>query len=381
MIEQAETATAPALAAVQSWLKERIWLGGWWIGGRAVVLTTALVVHAIGPRGYLKYDEHAHVLGILSAWDGRWYRMVASDGYLLVPGRQSDPAFFPLYPLLLRGGHALHLGYATAGLVISNLALLAAMLACYALTSELLGGKLARRATIYVAVFPLGYVFSMSYPESVALWVIALAGLAALRGRWKTAALCAAAAALARPEGVLVALPIAAAAWRRRRSLSATERGLALGAVVAPLAALASYPLYLARVLNDPLAWSRAEHAWGRHFTPLGFVSAFEHLPAAVGQSAWAVRDFVALLVYLSLLGLAWRAGASRSWIIAALVLVTLPVFSGTFDAIGRFGLLALPLFWGLAHLGRTRRVDVAIRGIFIALLIAATATIPFVFP
>ena len=40
----------------------------------------------------------------------------------------------------------------------------------------------------FLAIFPFGYVFSMAYPESVVLAAIALAGVAALRGRWGLAA-------------------------------------------------------------------------------------------------------------------------------------------------------------------------------------------------
>jgi len=357
------------------------WLVGWWAAGRAVVLVSALAVYAFGPVGYLRAALRGHPLGLLGAWDGRWYRMVAEYGYLLVPGRQSDPAFFPLYPLLLAGSHELGIGYDAAGILLSNLALLVALSVLYALTRELLGEAHARRATTYAAIFPLGYAFSMMYPESVVLALVAGAGLAALRGRWLLAAACAGGAALARPEGIFVALPLAGIAWRQWRLLSPPRRGLALGAVAAPAAALASFPLYLDRVLHDPLAWSRAEHAWGRRFTPLGIVRAFELLPAQVERSGWVLRDVVALALYLVLLVLARRAAAPWTWLAAGAAIVVLPAFSASFMSIGRFGLLAPPVFWGLAELGREPRRDRAIRAVSLALLVLATVTVPFVFP
>lgn len=362
-------------------IREHAWIAAWWAGGRALVLTTALAVDAFGPRGFLRHDERVDAFGILNAWDGRWYRMIASDGYLLVPGRQSDPAFFPLYPLLLRGAHALGIGYQASGLLISNLALLVALVAFEALTRELFGPTLARRATVYVAIFPLGYVFSMSYPQSLVLAAIALAGLAATRGRWHVAAACAAAATLARPEGLFVALPIAVYAWRRRHGATPLERGLALGAVIAPVAALASYPLYLGGVLHDPLAWNRAQQAWGRRFSPTGFVSAAMRLPHTLTQNPWLTRDVVCLVVYAALLVAARRAGTPLPWLVAGAAVVVLPVFSGSIDSIGRFGLLAPPLFWGLAWVGRGHRADLAVRAASVALLVAATVTVPFVFP
>src|SRR5581483_2088539 len=198
-----------------------------------------------------------------------------------------------------------------------------------ALTRELLGAPLAERATVYLAIFPFGYVFSMAYPESVVLAAIALAGLAALRDRWGLAAVYAAAATLARPEGAFVALPLLAVALRRRRRLSVTGRGLAFGAVAAPAGALASFSLYLDRVTHDPFAWSRAEREWGRHFSPLGIVHSVANLGAAVAGNAWVLRDVVAVCVYLVFLVLAARAGAPRAWLAAGVAILMLPLFSG----------------------------------------------------
>src|SRR5205823_530474 len=107
-------------------------------------------------------------------------------------------------------------------------------------------------------------------------------------GRWWLAAGCAAAATLARPEGAFVALPLLAIAWRQRSELSPVGRGLAAAAVASPAVALASFSLYLSRVVGDPLAWSKAQRAWGRHFTPLGVWHAFVDLGHDYGKSAWS---------------------------------------------------------------------------------------------
>jgi hypothetical protein len=244
-----------------------------------------------------------------------------------------------------------------------------------------LGAALARRATIYLAIFPLGYVFSMTYPESIVLAAISLAALAAARRRWSTAMICAAVASLTRPEGLVILLPILISAYRRNSSASQLSRGVALAAVLAPIAALASFPAYLGAVLHDPFAWNSAEHAWGRHFSPLGFVHAITGTPNLISHDPWLIRDVVCFVLYLGLLEAARRAGTPRAWLIGGLIVVILPVFSGAFTAIGRFGLLVPPIFWGLAWHGRNLNADRAIRVASLALLIAATFTIPYVFP
>jgi hypothetical protein len=343
------------------------WLLGWWAVGRLVAIATAL---ALKPTVWT-----------LDRWDGHWYRMVARGGYLLIPGRQSDPAFFPLYPILLRGVHALGVGWGIAGPLLSNAALLLGLCLFYALTREIFSEPLARRSTTYLAIFPLGYVFSMAYPESVVLVLLTAAPLAALRRRWWLAAVCAGAAALARPEGLFLLLPLASIAWRQRHSLTPARRGAALAAVLAPPAALASYSLYLDNVLHDPLAWSQAERAWGREFRLTGFFTAFAHLPSALGHHPWLVRDVVCFFLYLALLYAAWRVGTPRAWLAAAAAVVILPVFTGAFDSVGRFGLLAPPIFWGLAGLTKDARAERLVRVLSLALLVVGTASLAYVFP
>lgn len=343
------------------------WLVGWWAAGRAIALATAL---AVKPTFWS-----------LDRWDGNWYRMVARGGYLLVPGRQSDPAFFPLYPIMLRVVHAVGVGWGIAGPLLSNLAFLLGLLLFYWLSREMFSETLARRATTYLAIFPLGYVFSMTYPESVVLVFLAAAPLAALRRRWWLAAACAGAAALARPEGLFLAFPLADIAWRQRETLSPSRRGAALAAVLAPVAAIASYSLYLATVLHDPLAWSQAERVWGRQFRVSGAYDAFAHLAVAVGHNAWLVRDVVFFFVYLGLLYAAHRVGTPLAWLAAGTAVVVLPLFTGAFDSIGRFGLLAPPLFWGLAGLTRSESSERLVRFASVVLLVLGTASLAYVFP
>jgi Gpi18-like mannosyltransferase len=40
-------------------------------------------------------------------WDSGWYRQIAMEGYSYVVGRQSTVAFFPAYPLVVRGARLL----------------------------------------------------------------------------------------------------------------------------------------------------------------------------------------------------------------------------------------------------------------------------------
>jgi hypothetical protein len=354
----------------RAWSFERRWIVAWWVAGRVLVFSTAAVVGTFGPRGFAGHAERTHPLGVLAAWDGRWYRTVAENGYLLEPGRQSDPAFFPLFPLLVRAGHAVGLGYSAAGILISNLAFLVALFLFEALTRELLGAEIATRATSLLAVFPLAFVFSLAYPESLVLALMTGAALAAYRGRWWIAAAALAAATLTRPEAVFVSLALLPLAWRARS-------GIALGAILAPLAAVGSFALYLGLTLHDPFAWTDAERAWGRRFEPLGLVRAVDHVPREFAANGAVVRDIVCFAAYLVFLAIAYRRGVPRLWVLGGVLVVVLPTFSGSFYSIGRFGMLAPAVVWGAALCLRSRAVYAASA----ALMVAGVATLPLFFP
>jgi hypothetical protein len=367
---------------VGAWLAKRKEILAWWAGSRLLVLGTALVVHWLRmPRGYFGRAVFNRPFGILEAWDGRWYRMVAEHGYMLVPHLQSDPAFFPLYPLALKVLSHTGLSLGTAGLLLSNACFLAALLAFDALGREVVGGDVARRATMLLAVFPLSYVCSMIYPESLLLLSTSLAVLFALRRRWIACMVATAIAALVRPEGAFVLLPIAAIVIHRWKVLDAPERGRAVGAMLTAPAAVIAYPIYLGWSLRDPLAWTKAQEAWGRAFQPFGGVLAIRRLPHEFATQVWPYRDLAACLILVALLAVARRRGVPLAWVVAGLVLVLLPLESGSFQSDARFGFAALAVYWGLASLcDRGWRFRAAMTAC-VGLLVAATATIPLAFP
>lgn len=375
-------ARAPIRPPALGWLAGRRTLVLWWLYSRGVVLVAALVLHFLrAPRGYFRAAVFAHPFGALEAWDGVWYRQIAERGYLLIPGRQSDPAFFPFYPVLLRLAGAAGLPLGVAGLLLSNAFFLGALLAFDAFGSRIVGSSLARRATLLLAVFPMGYVFSMVYPESLALLAFALVGLLSVEGRWLSCAAAAAVAALARPEGVLLFLPIAGCLLSRWGDSGPQARGRGVAAVLAAPAAAISFPLYLGWTLRNPLAWSEAQQAWGRSFRVTGVWHSLAGVGAQLGRHPWAARDIGFCLFTLLLLGLAWRAGAPLGWTVLGALLVLLPLGSGSFQSDARFGLLALPAYWGLASVTRTRWTFRSIVVFSAALLAAAVLTLPLIFP
>jgi hypothetical protein len=354
----------------------------WVAASRLVVLGSFLALFAAGPIGLVGPRFYEWPLQLLGAWDGVWYGRVAAHGYLLIPGRQSDPAFFPLFPILMRGLHAAGLPLPLAGALIANAAFLVAVPAFHRLGRRLLPEPTALRGAVFLAIAPMGYVFSMGYPESLLLLLCVLALLAALDDRWLLAALLAGLAALARPEGALLAVVLGGIAWRSRDSLDSAARGRALAAVLAAPAAVIAFMGYLQWSLGDMHAWSQAEEPWGRSFGLDGPFRAVVHLPRMVSLRPLLARDIVLLVLEAVLLVLAAkRTSLPREWIWAGALVLVLPVFSGTFESAGRFSMMALPCYWGAGALELSPRRERAVRVLCLTALAAGVLSVPFIWP
>jgi len=98
-------------------------------------------------------------MGLWSHWDGEHYVALAAGGYLQPPEHVS-PAFFPLYPLLMRSFAELFGGPVTWGTLsawgplISLAALPFALFFVYRIAEEHWDAGVARGAVLALALFP-----------------------------------------------------------------------------------------------------------------------------------------------------------------------------------------------------------------------------------
>ena len=194
-------------------------------------------------------------------WDGHWFALIAQEGYFEKP----TTAFFPLYPLLLRGGSWLLAGQIElAGVVIANIALLGALVLLYQLIQLDFPRAVARRTILYLALFPTAYYLGAVYSESLFLLLSVGSLYAARRDRWWVAGALGFLAALTRSQGILLVLPLAIMflrqqGWRPRR-----WRANPIGIALVP-AGLLTYMVYLRRLWNDPLIMVSAQKGWDRY--------------------------------------------------------------------------------------------------------------------
>jgi hypothetical protein len=178
------------------------------------------------------------------AWDGGWYRDIAAHTYGGVP--REGLRFFPLLPLL---GNRLG-GSGVAVVSVANVAALAYAEGICRLTSAELSDEAGQRAAWLALLNPAAFVLVLAYAEApaaaLAVWTLYLLR----RRQWWWAAALAFLGGLARPIGLLLAIPALLEAVRGRRAARDTlARVVAVAA--APLGCL-SYLVWCGVTRGDP---------------------------------------------------------------------------------------------------------------------------------
>lgn len=141
-------------------------------------------------------------------WDAGWYRHIATFGYVNEPvglAGQRNLAFYPAYPLAMKLASLVGLEPLAAGILVSNLALLAALVLLHRMVRERFGADAASRCVLLLSVFPFSFYFSAVYSESLFLLLAVAALFLGERGRWAGASVCALLCGATRAPGLALA--------------------------------------------------------------------------------------------------------------------------------------------------------------------------------
>jgi hypothetical protein len=295
-----------------------------------------------------------------SRWDAGWYLSIARDGYEFTPGKPSRTAFFPLYPMLMRGVHSClgsktHASILLAGLLVSNLALIGALCYLYLLTRLEFDEATAARAVLYVLVFPMTFFFSAVYSESVFIAVVIASFYHARKGQWLLAGLFSALAALARSPGILLLAPLALEYLMQRgfqwRKIRLDVLSLSLG----PLA-LGGYALYLGERFGSSRAIIDAQSAWGGDPRwPWEMVWYFFKGPITVHVGgSQSIIDFSFVLVFLVLVAMT-AVRLRLCYGVYAVISYAFVTMWGSYASVPRYVTVIFPVFVFLALIGRNQ--------------------------
>lgn len=292
----------------------------------------------------------------LERQDALWFFRIAESGYHAGDG---SAAFFPLYPLLVRAVSVLTGGsMLAAGILVSNISFLGALLVLHSLTALEFSEGHARTTVLLVAIFPTSFFFLAPYSESTFLLLSVTAFWCARRDRWALAALAAALAAMTRSIGIVLAPALLVEAFQQHR-----EAGVPLlpraAAAVATLVGPLLYFLYWIVAFDDGLAPLQAQRTWQRVATfPLrtlidGLWAAYRY------GGVWLIDVLVVGVVLVCAVISWWRLRPGYAVYAAASLLVPLayPFPSRPLLSVPRFVAVIFPSFWILADLAERRRL------------------------
>jgi hypothetical protein len=320
------------------------WAAGLLLYG-VVTALSFMVTDRIGPSPSRLYEIWDH-------WDTGHYMRIANVGY--TADRPDTHAFFPLYPLLLRGVDWLLPGPTlVATLVLANALLLPALV------------MVADRTLLVLMAWPAAFFLSAGYNASLFLLLSVSLLLCLRRQAWWAAGLLGALASATRLAGVLLAIAFAVEYLRTRGWRWRAVRWDAAAVLIVPTG-LVLFVAYCWVALGDPFAFSGAQDFWGRRFAApwVGFGEAVRVIigrpllePAAVHN----LIDVAAVAVVVGLLALAcvgpWRLGpgyhAALAYSITSFLVILSGPVGGAFPMQGaaRYAIELVPIFVVLARL------------------------------
>jgi Mannosyltransferase (PIG-V) len=301
-------------------------------------------------------------------YDSGWYYQIAKSGYLFAPGGPSAGigkpgkiAFFPLYPMTMRyTGHlfgsdpgSLYL----AGILVSWISFIAAMVALYFVARLDLPRRQAQRAVLLAAIFPFSFFFGLVYSESLFLLLTLLAFYSFRTRRWILGGMAGALATATRVNGILM-LP--ALAWIAFRAVQPTarDRTMAVVGLLLVTAGIGGYSLYVYQLSGNPFEWARTIQRWGYNTGGAPWTAPATLLHELVTNpydylvtepmAPYDTLYGITAIGFLVLTPVVWmKFGAAYG--VFMLLNLWLPLSSGVLEGLGRYCSVLFPAFILLA--------------------------------
>ena len=303
-------------------------------------------------------------------YDGGWYVGIAKSGYSYTPGQQSNIAFFPGYPLAIRGATWLIRDAVNAGMLISIVSGCGALvLVARWMKSRSMSTEAVVCGLLVTMLYPYSwYLYGVVYSDALFLLATVAAVLAVDAGRPLLAGGLGIVATLDRPTGIAVALGLVVMVAERRGALvhdpaigpSFVRRfkvpnvvrlnafRLRDGWILLGFGGLAAYMGYLSYRFDDALAFVTVQRAWNQDpgWATLWKRQYWWEVTHFVHRSLVLTTTFQAALLAIAALTVPFVA-RRFGWGLATIqiVLVAMPtVGTSVFQGGGRYLIALFPL-------------------------------------
>lgn len=366
-----------AIAADRAWRRTLPWV----LTSRLVVLyATYVAVIVIGyPQGAPPFRSSANEFrNLFARWDAGWYVTIAEGGYNYWGNArtQTNVAFFPAYPVLVRSTAALlgarwgspddpsesfdvfterrHVRLLHAGWLVSVVASAWGLVFLFRLARDLTDSEeAAAGAVAMAATYPFAFFYGAVYTEGLFLLCATAAAYHFLHRRWAIAAVAGFVAGLTRPNGCLLSIPLGIMALEMWRRDGYRWQTLALAL---PTAACAGFGMlaftgWLYANTGEWFLWMKAHGAWGRQFSGVHLLAQQRWRDLQdLGLYGYTVSHAVEILNMTAtflVITVSWPLGRRFGWAWSAFLLATVlpPLFMGGFLSMGRVTSTMFPMF------------------------------------
>jgi len=306
-------------------------------------------------------------MNMFAKWDSPHYMFIAENGYV----NEGDPAnfivFFPLYPVLVR---LITFDFAyvnLSGLLVSNLFSVAAVVYLFKLAKLDYSDSIAKKAVLFLCVFPTAYFLSAVFTESLFLAVVIASLYYARQGKWGFAGALGLLASLTRLAGALM-LPVLAVEYFHQKGWKPKAADLRLLWVGLPVLGFVVYLLINYAVTGGFFMFMEIQRThWYETFDPLaGLVQALnwpshstfpDSLTVGYAQVAFAgLGLFMILIGYFAKLRPSYQVYMLFNWLLAVSI--------SFWISVPRYVLTLFPMFLVLALASKKKVVTFGITAV-----------------
>ena len=314
-------------------------------------------------------------LAIWGVWDSGWYLNIAQQGYSAITGatintiNQANYAFFPLYPALIAGLGKLIGNYYIAGIIISNISLIIACSLLYEIVSREFGKKIAKLSVKYLFLFPVAFIFSGIFSESLFLRLVLASFSFSQQLKWWKTGLVSSFTTLTRPMGIFVAIPLIFEYLEHRKFKIKSIR-LDILAFGLPVISMFLFVYYIYGLTKDWLALLNVQVGWGR----IGLYNPLLVLWGGLHASEFNIvfsAIFTVLAIILLVVG---YKKLKLSYTLYSVILLSIPLLTSV-ESMPRYILVIFPIFIILGLISCSRKIDV-----FLSVLLGITQIVLMIF-
>lgn len=295
-------------------------------------------------------------------WDALHYVNLAELGYsgYIEDGKHLFLVFFPLYPWLMRLVSVVTGNTMAAGLLISFLTYSGGCVYLYKLAAWELGVGAARRAVVFLSVFPYAFFFGGIMTEGLFFFTTAAGLWYSRRHRWWLAGLFGVLAAMTRMHGILLIGAAAAELVEARGRFDWREIIRRLPALLLPVLGTLVYLGLNWQVGGDPFTFTVMQEHWSQGFCwisdTLWYVlqNAFSYPAVEVRYQLW-IPTIILFPIFFFLVFYARKRFRSM-YVLYGFVYLVLNYSLSWLLSAGRYLSCGLPFFLFAAALTEKRR-------------------------